>query len=168
LNRVIYEVVTLTRPIWSANDAIAVKIDGAVPAIALADPADVREVLVNLVLNAVAAMPQGGEITFTCHANEREVMLEVADTGVGIAPEDLEAIFEPGRTSRPSGMGLGLPTSRSLIEQAGGRLTVESEPGCGATFTIVLPRAAQIERAGGMSTRAGQEAQARRGSGQHP
>ncbi len=142
---VIQDVVTLTRPVWGRGDRIAIRLDVAPVPPARADPADIREVLVNLILNAVAAMPQGGDLTLRASAYSEEVLIEVVDTGVGIERENLAAIFEPSQTTRAEGRGLGLPISRIIVEQAGGRLTAESEPGRGATFTVVLPAAQTAE-----------------------
>ncbi|HTR79094.1 MAG TPA: ATP-binding protein, partial [Gemmatimonadaceae bacterium] len=88
----------------------------------------------------------GGSITVSCRAADDTVLLSVADTGIGIPPDQLEAIFEPfvqldsGLTRRAGGTGLGLAISRELVTAMGGRITVASIPDMGSTFTIELPR----------------------------
>ena len=139
--RAIEDVLTLTRPIWGRNERVNVGMDFAPVPLAQADPADVREVLINLVLNAIAAMPEGGNLVLRSRLRAGQVAIEVVDTGHGIPRDQLGMIFEPAHTTRPGNAGMGLSISRTLIEQAGGRLSVESEPGRGSTFTITIPAA---------------------------
>src|SRR6266511_221548 len=101
--------------------------------------ADLREILTNLIMNAVAAMPNGGTITIGCHGIRAQAVVTVADTGHGIALEYQNDIFQPFVTTREHGNGLGLSVSRAIVEAYGGTLTVASAPGQGATFTITLP-----------------------------
>lgn len=145
LAAVVEETLALTRPVWDHDGCIKARSDVAAGHAVRAEAADVREVLINLMLNAVAAMPHGGRITFRSRYGPGYIVLEVADTGVGIAPEHIAAIFEPGHTSRPGSSGLGLAISRALVEQTGGTLTVQSEPGRGATFMIRLPSALKAD-----------------------
>jgi CheY-like chemotaxis protein len=109
-----------------------------------ADELRVRQVLLNLLTNAVKFTPAGGSVTVRSHRAGDRVVFEVADTGVGIPPEDRERIFESfqqgGRgPSREEGTGLGLTLSRRLIELHGGVLDVESEVGVGSEFRFTLP-----------------------------
>ena len=112
-----------------------------------ADEEKARQVLINLLSNAVKFTPVGGEIRLACVADDRWVRTSVADSGLGIPPDRLEAIFEPfvqvdrGLTSRQEGTGLGLTISRDLARHMGGDLTATSTVGAGSTFTLVLPRA---------------------------
>jgi len=96
-------------------------------------------VLVNLIINAVAAMPSGGVLTLRCFAVDERVVLEVIDTGRGIAREHQAAIFQPFISTREGGHGLGLSVSRAIVEGYGGTLTIRSAPGQGATFALALP-----------------------------
>lgn len=110
-------------------------------------PAQIEQVLLNLIINARQAMPRGGRLTLEIRENARTQMAElrVADTGVGIAPERLRMIFEPFYTTKEpdgeghGGTGLGLSVCRQIIEQHQGRIRVESLVGKGSTFTVKLP-----------------------------
>lgn len=146
LPTVIEEAVQLTRPLWDRHSRVAVHTNIHDAPLVLALAADIREVLMNLIINAVAAMPTGGEITIDCSLSDNWAVLSITDTGHGIAPEYQEAIFQPLTTTRQQGSGLGLSVSRALVESYGGTLTVSSAPGQGATFTITLP-AYQRDRA---------------------
>lgn len=105
-----------------------------------ADAFQLEQVVVNLLTNAVQAMPQGGVLTVRTALREDSLVLEVSDTGCGIDPEHLERIFEPLFTTKSRGIGLGLTICKTLVENHGGTITVESTPGRGTTFTITLPR----------------------------
>jgi len=110
----------------------------------LLDPSKIRRVLVNLVRNAVEAMPDGGELKISVERDRENAAIKVADTGTGI-PEFLQQdVFKTFVTTKETGMGLGLPYSKQAIESHGGTISVESEMGEGSTFTIRLP----IEGAG--------------------
>ena len=100
-------------------------------------------VLVNLFLNALDAMPRGGELRVELEAGERECRLRVRDTGPGIAPEVAERLFTPFASTKPTGTGLGLSLSRRIVEEHGGTITAASRPEGGACFTITLPRSAE-------------------------
>jgi signal transduction histidine kinase len=108
-----------------------------------ADERKVKQILFNLLSNAVKFTPSGGQVTLTATAVEDEVEISVRDTGVGINAEDQVRIFEEfyqvGRAKTQEGTGLGLALTRRLVELHHGRLSVESEPGVGSTFTVALP-----------------------------
>jgi signal transduction histidine kinase len=117
-------------------------------AVAWGDPNRVRQVLVNLVMNAAKYTPaNGGSISLTCIVEGDATLTEIEDTGPGIAPEMLASIFEPfvqikaGLAERQGGVGLGLAISRDLARGMHGDLTVESTVGVGSRFTLTLPRA---------------------------
>jgi signal transduction histidine kinase len=111
----------------------------------LGDRAELRQVFVNLVHNALHAMPQGGRIHIAAEApDEQHVRITVGDTGTGIAADDLPRIFLPffsRRADGQHGMGLGLPICKSLVEHFGGQIRVSSQPGQGTVFTLHLRRA---------------------------
>jgi signal transduction histidine kinase len=108
---------------------------------ALADVDQVRIVFGNLIRNAREAMPEGGELTLRGTAIEEGVELTVADTGVGIAPENLSRVLEPLFSTKARGLGLGLAIARAILEKNQGSLRVQSELGRGSTFTVRLPSA---------------------------
>jgi signal transduction histidine kinase len=98
-----------------------------------------EQALLNLMLNAEQAMPEGGTLTLIGRAEGARVVLEVIDTGIGIPADELPKVFRPFHTTKPDGSGLGLATARKVIEAHGGSIGVQSEPGRGTKFTIVLP-----------------------------
>jgi signal transduction histidine kinase len=100
-----------------------------------------KQALLNLLLNAQQAMPAGGEITIQARAESEGVSLSLIDTGGGMSPEVLANAFRPFYSTRGGGTGLGLPTTRKIIEAHGGRIDVQSEVGRGTKFTIHLPSA---------------------------
>ncbi|HYF62840.1 MAG TPA: PAS domain S-box protein [Herpetosiphonaceae bacterium] len=98
-----------------------------------------RQVFLNLSLNAIEAMNDGGTLAVRTLAQGSFAVIEIADTGIGLAPELKERIFEPFFTNKPSGTGLGLPLSAHIVTQHGGTIEVESAEGVGTTFRVVLP-----------------------------
>ena len=108
------------------------------PLVAL-DEKLMKQALLNLVKNALAAMPGGGELKLSADSSDEEVILSVEDTGVGISEEDLPKIFEPHFTTKDNGTGLGLTITFKIVREHGGEITVSSRPGQGSTFAIHLP-----------------------------
>lgn len=104
-------------------------------------PNQINQLFMNLLLNATQAIRESGVITIRTWAAEDAAVIEIRDTGIGIPPENLDRIFEPGFTTKGGrvGMGLGLLISRQTVEQHGGHLHVRSAVGEGTTFTIFLP-----------------------------
>jgi signal transduction histidine kinase len=105
-----------------------------------ADPNLVRQAILNLLVNAQQVMASGGEITVRTRENGRYVKLSVSDNGPGIPAEHREKIFNLYFSTKPGGTGLGLPMVKKIVEEHGGEIEVESEPGRGATFTICLKK----------------------------
>ncbi|HUF05567.1 MAG TPA: ATP-binding protein [Aridibacter sp.] len=105
-----------------------------------ADPEMIRSVIVNLVLNAVEASPEGSEVTVRTVSNGRNVVLSVEDKGEGITEEDLPKIFYPFFSTKAGGSGLGLAIAANLAAAHGGRIEADSRFGEGSTFTLVIPR----------------------------
>jgi signal transduction histidine kinase len=104
-----------------------------------ADPDLLHRAISNLVLNAMDAMPNGGTLTLRSRHDDGKAIIEVADTGSGMTPEECERIFTPYYTSKQHGTGLGLAIVQSVVSDHGGRISVRSEPGHGTTFVIELP-----------------------------
>jgi signal transduction histidine kinase len=125
-----------------------VVVDLPVPLVVRGRPGELNQVWTNLILNACEAMGERGTLTLSGGAEPGAVWVRVQDTGPGVPPALLERIFESGfSTKKPDdptkgGLGLGLAIARSIVEQHGGRLTVENVPGGGAAFTVRLPAAA--------------------------
>jgi signal transduction histidine kinase len=112
------------------------------PVIVNMDPNEMKQVFINIINNALQAMPQGGYLRVRLNpVGEHEAMIEFADTGVGISPENLQKIFEPFFSTKEDrdGTGLGLSISYRIIQHHGGRIDVESGPGKGTIFRIFLP-----------------------------
>ncbi|MBI5722378.1 MAG: two-component sensor histidine kinase [Planctomycetes bacterium] len=111
------------------------------PAVCLIDGDLIKQALLNLLINAVQAMEQGGELLIRVSAAAGRAILEVIDTGPGIEPESLERIFQVYYSTTKGGSGLGLPTTRRIIHEHDGGIRVESERGKGTRFIIDLPLA---------------------------
>jgi len=114
-----------------------------------ADESQLELALLNLVTNALDAMPAGGTLTLTARMAEHRVKIDVCDTGSGITPDVLPRIFEPWVTTKPAGRGtgLGLSITRDLIIALGGTIAVATSDGHGTTFTIELPAADMLAEA---------------------
>jgi nitrogen fixation/metabolism regulation signal transduction histidine kinase len=106
---------------------------------AAADPEQLRRALNNLVLNAMDAMPKGGDLTIRTQTSDGRVAIEVADTGEGLTKEECERLFTPYYTTKRHGTGLGLAIVQSVVADHHGSIRVDSEPGKGASFRIELP-----------------------------
>ncbi len=106
-----------------------------------ADPHQLEQVFLNLVNNALDAVDENGVVTIQARTERKSIIVEVADNGSGIAEEDLKRVFDPFFTNKPvgKGTGLGLSICFGIVERMNGRITVESTPGCGSTFTVHLP-----------------------------
>ena len=154
LNEVVTEHASMLRRVLGEDVSLHVELD-ARDALVEADPGQLSQILVNLAANARDAMPTGGDLsirTRTVHLSERDsatglapgvyVLLEVGDTGAGIADDAREHLFEPFFTTKEAGKGtgLGLSTVLGIVEQSSGRIAVDSGPGIGTTFRIYLPQ----------------------------
>jgi len=109
---------------------------------ALSCPVDeqlLSQALLNIVINAQQAMPEGGTLRIVTYAEAGWAVIEISDCGRGIASNDRERIFRPFFSTKPGGSGLGLPITQRIVNEHGGRLTFRSEPGRGTTFTVHLP-----------------------------
>ncbi|HMD54944.1 MAG TPA: ATP-binding protein [Phycisphaerae bacterium] len=100
-----------------------------------------KQALLNLMLNGIQAMPKGGELIIRTHVDQGRAFVDVSDTGVGIALDTMPRIFEAYFTTKKGGTGLGLATTRRIIEEHRGHIWVTSEPGKGTNFRMELPMA---------------------------
>ena len=107
------------------------------------DRIQIQQVLINLVRNAVEAMTRSTQrqVTISTRAAGKMVEVEVADTGPGIAPDNMDSLFSEFMTTKSEGLGLGLPISRTIVEAHGGLIRAENRPDGGAAFVFTLPRA---------------------------
>lgn len=103
------------------------------------DPEQIKQVLLNLVINAIQAMSNGGQITLRAHADGDSVRIEVEDEGTGIPPEDLERVFDPFFTTRSNGTGLGLSIAYQIVSRHGGHIGARRNSQRGMTFSVTLP-----------------------------
>ena len=145
LNQVAQEVFELTRRHWqdetrSGGTQIRASVElGSIPTI-LGDPLSLREVLTSLFINAVKALPDGGQITVRTWASPQGVLCSVADTGVGMSKEVRERALQPFFTTKgPRSRGLGLSVAYAIVQAHGGDLAIDSAEGRGTTVTICLP-----------------------------
>ena len=149
LRQVLSEAVEVTRGgELGSNKTLNVDVP-ADPADFMTDPGLLRQIVINLLSNALDAVEQGGLVALTAQSQDDHVLITVRDTGTGIAPEDLRRIFEPFYTTkgRGKGTGLGLAICRELAKALGGTIAVQSTPGQGSAFSLRLPRHAQAEPA---------------------
>jgi signal transduction histidine kinase len=123
----------------------------------LSNPYQLRQVLINLLTNAIHATDSGGTITIALESVHHELVLTVRDTGMGIPKENLERIFEPFFTTKSpdKGTGLGLFVTRGIVEKLGGSVSVESRLGHGSSFHVRLPKGGKHKGPSGKDTRAG-------------
>jgi len=147
LAQIVLDTVNLTRPQWrDASHAVGRTIDVhpelEAGLLVAGEPAELREVFINLLLNAVDAMPRGGRIAITGRRVDQIVRVEVADNGVGMTAEVRRRVFEPFFTTKAeAGMGLGLAVSYGIVQRRGGHIDVESTSGRGTRFVLQFPLA---------------------------
>jgi signal transduction histidine kinase len=103
------------------------------------DPRLIKQTLLNLMINALQAMPRGGELILSAGMSGHDAVIDVIDTGNGIAADDLDKIFHAYYSTKKGGTGLGLAMAQRIVQEHGGQLTVKSEPGKGSDFTLRLP-----------------------------
>jgi two-component system sensor histidine kinase HydH len=146
LNAVAQDVIQLLSPEISAhNIETNLKLDSS-PVIGMLDAPSIRAATLNLVLNAVQAMSTGGRLNVATGSSGNKLWLTIEDTGPGMSADQVKHIFEPFNTTKSRGLGLGMPYAQKVINQHGGRILVDSQPGKGTQVTIELP--ARITRQG--------------------
>jgi len=145
LGEIVEEVVEITRGKWkNESERRGVKVDVAVeapnPSPILGSRAEIREALTNLIFNSVDALPEGGAITIRCRSDEKESIVEVADTGIGMSEDVKSRMFEPFFTTKGmSGNGLGLSMVYGIVSRHKGTIEVETTPGAGTVVRMRLP-----------------------------
>ena len=164
LNQLVQEVVELTRPRWQdeaqlRGSRIEVVVDPGVIGAAVGEPAPLREVLMNLLLNAADSISQTGRVTLKTWTHDDRVYCSVIDTGAGMPEEIRRRAFEPFFTTKgPKATGLGLSVAYGTVQRYGGTLTVESAEGKGTTVEVSLPNASATAQVVTKSTGTGTKA----------
>jgi two-component system NtrC family sensor kinase len=145
LNEVVNDVIALTRHLIQTNGAIlTLKLGESLPWISI-DHNQMKQVLLNLIHNALQAMPNGGDLlvsTIQARRDDRDwLVMAVKDSGIGIKPADQERVFEPFFTTKGDrgGTGLGLSVTYGIVTDHGGTIEISSEPNIGSTFAVWLP-----------------------------
>lgn len=139
VNEIVTDVLDLVRPQLTASN-VDVRLSLArQPAYAMVDGSSLRGALINLMLNAIEAMPDGGVLSIAVDHTEEMLRLEIVDTGRGIPEEEAKKIFEPFYTTKEQGLGLGMPYAKKIIDQHGGTISFSSQPGAGTRVSIALP-----------------------------
>ncbi len=105
------------------------------------DPEQLEQVLLNLMINAVEASPEGETVVLSARQDGTKILIQVADHGHGVQPAHVDRLFDPFFTTKEHGTGLGLPVAHQIVAQMGGRLSAASNPGQGMTFSVMLPTA---------------------------
>jgi len=145
IDQVLMDASEITRPRWkncaeASNIHITLELQIGSNAMVMGDDSELREVLVNMVFNAIDAMPEGGTLTLSTRTESDSVIVKVIDTGVGMYPEVRSRIFDPFFTTKgKAGLGLGLAVSFGIIRRHSGNIEVESQYGSGTEFRITLP-----------------------------
>jgi PAS domain S-box-containing protein len=144
-NALIKDSIEITKPKWKDEvQSRGIRIEMVsnlekIPPVS-GNASELREVITNLIFNAIEAMPEGGRVEIRTSQKRKEVFIQISDTGIGIAEEVRKKIFEPFFTTKPfTNTGLGLSMSYGIIKRLGGEIEVESKVGRGTTFTIILP-----------------------------
>ena len=145
IDQILMDTSEITRPRWkncaeASNIHISLDLQIGSCAMVMGDDSELREVLVNMVFNAIDAMPEGGTLTLSSETVENQVVIKVVDSGVGMYPEVRSRIFDPFFTTKgKAGVGLGLAVSFGIIRRHSGNIEVESQYGQGTEFRITLP-----------------------------
>jgi CheY-like chemotaxis protein len=145
INSIVKDAIEITKPKWKdevqskgIHIEIATDLDEVPPV--LGNASEMREVIANMIFNAIEGMPEGGKIEIRTFQKNSNVYIQISDIGIGMTEEVRKKVFEPFFTTKPfSNTGLGLSMSYGIIKRLGGEIEVESKVGKGTTFTIILP-----------------------------
>jgi signal transduction histidine kinase/CheY-like chemotaxis protein len=152
IDQILLDASEITRPRWkncaeASNIHITLDLQVESHAMVMGDDSELREVLVNMVFNAIDAMPEGGTLSLITRAVDESVIIKIVDTGVGMYPEVRSRIFDPFFTTKgKAGLGLGLAVSFGIIRRHSGNIEVESQYGRGTEFCITLPLAKRTDK----------------------
>ena len=149
LHTMLDEIIELIKSATMNTENITIKKDFSGENVIVADPQKLRQVFLNLGMNAIESMPGGGEVVISTRDLKDAVLISVKDSGTGIPRENLKDIFFPFFTTKDKGTGLGLSIAYRIIEKHHGKITVKSVPGQGTTFAVVLPVTQERSRAQG-------------------
>lgn len=136
----------------ATNVTLTTEVQEPKPLYVTGDEEQLYGLVSNLIVNAIQYTPPGGQVTVILDTSDRHALIQVKDTGVGIAPEELQAIFErfyrvnSDRSRHTGGSGLGLPIADAINQAHGGSIQVQSELGFGSTFTIQLPLRSTVKQ----------------------
>ena len=147
LNQIVTDILELLRPQLEANQVEVRLSIGEQATYAMLDGTSMRGALMNLMLNAIEAMPDGGILSIAVNRSDEMLRLEIADTGHGISEDEAKKIFEPFYTTKEQGLGLGMPYTKKIIDQHGGTMSLSSQPGKGTTISIILPAGKEVDDA---------------------
>ena len=143
LHVIINDVLDLAQPQITANNVeVRLALDQR-PVYVSVDESSMRGALLNLMLNAIEAMPSGGTLSINVNRIDDTLRLEITDTGRGISDEEAKKIFEPFYTTKAQGLGLGMPYAKKVIDQHGGKISFSSRLGVGTTISVTLPAVQQ-------------------------
>jgi PAS domain S-box-containing protein len=146
MRRLLEEVLQLAKPLLDVHQNITVSTEFVSNCEVCGNAPELRRVFINLILNAIDAMPQGGTLAIACSVHDSRVVVRMKDSGSGIAYETQKLIFLPYFTTKPQGTGLGLAGARRTVQAQGGDIQFESSPGEGTTFYVDLPIATDSEQ----------------------
>jgi signal transduction histidine kinase len=139
IEEVLRETLVFMRPEIENRDVLVeIKCPDPMPKVS-ADRNQIKQVFFNVIKNALQAMTKGGLLTISLFNNDRYLGISFKDTGKGIAADELSRLFEPFRSDKPRGTGLGLIIVQRIMQEHGGKIEVHSQPGAGMTFTLFLP-----------------------------
>ncbi|CAB5109961.1 hypothetical protein D3OALGB2SA_2343 [Olavius algarvensis associated proteobacterium Delta 3] len=149
LEELVAEALELTKPLWktiSEPRKYLINVIKCTDCLVTGKPTEIYEVLVNIIKNALEAMPEGGSLSVSGSIHHEKVHLQISDTGHGIHKEDVQRIFEPFFTTKgKKSTGLGLSSSYGIVKKHGGEIHVNSTVGKGTRFTLVFPRAERLQ-----------------------